>query len=74
MVARAMNQYQRIAQDPKLPDGLYTVIAPPLLTAGFVVEGGRIRKCAPILKRRIGYWIKRATRVQEGALPREVRW
>lgn len=36
-------------------DGLYRVVTPKLC-AGFVVRGGRVISCAPILRRRLAYW------------------
>ena len=36
-------------------DGLYRVRT-AYLCAGFVVEGGRVARCAPILRRRLDYW------------------
>lgn len=44
------------------PDGLYQVTT-PYLCAGFVMEGGRITKCAPILRKKLAYWITLAVRV-----------
>jgi hypothetical protein len=38
-----------------MKDGLYRVTT-PYLCAGFVVEGGRVTLCAPILHKRIEYW------------------
>jgi hypothetical protein len=40
-------------------DGLYRVTT-PTLTAGFVIRAGSVVECAPILRRRIGYWLKHA--------------
>lgn len=40
-------------------DGLWAVLTDSFV-AGFVVEGGRVVRCAPILRRRIGYWQQRA--------------
>jgi len=37
-------------------DGLYQVTA-GYFCAGFIVEGGRITKCAPILWKRLSYWV-----------------
>jgi hypothetical protein len=42
-----------------LPDGLYAVVQPEWV-AGFVVEGGEVTMCAPILRRRPGWWTTRA--------------
>jgi hypothetical protein len=36
-------------------DGLYRVTT-PYLCAGFIVEDGRVTRCAPILRRRLAYW------------------
>ena len=36
-------------------DGLYRVVT-TYLCAGFVVENGEIVACAPILRRKLGYW------------------
>jgi len=38
-------------------DGLYQVTT-AYLCAGFVIEGGKIRRCAPILRKRMAYWQK----------------
>lgn len=37
-------------------DGLYRVTT-SYLCAGFVVEGGRVTSCAPILRKKLGYWM-----------------
>lgn len=39
-----------------LRDGLYQVVT-PYLCAGFVVEDGKVRRCAPILRRRLRHWL-----------------
>lgn len=39
-----------------MKDGLYQVTT-NYLCAGFIVEGGKIIHCAPILKNKISYWI-----------------
>ena len=31
------------------------------ICAGFVVEGGKVTACAPVLRKRIAYWRKVAT-------------
>jgi hypothetical protein len=51
-------------------DGLYRVTT-PYLCAGFVVEGGRVIDCAPILRRRLAYWRTVAVRIEEPT-PRRV--
>jgi hypothetical protein len=45
-----------------IPDGLY-VITTSYLCAGFIVNEGRITRCAPILRRRINYWATVAVRI-----------
>lgn len=45
-----------------MTDGLYQVTT-PYLCAGFVVEGGRVTRCAPILRKRLTYWITVARKV-----------
>jgi hypothetical protein len=47
-----------------LPDGLYLVDKYDIC-AGFVVEGGYIIECAPILRRKIWYWQKIAVRIAD---------
>jgi len=37
-------------------DGLYQVTN-RYLCAGFLVQGGRVVECAPILRKRLNYWI-----------------
>jgi hypothetical protein len=46
----------------QLQDGLYRV-STNLLCAGFVVERGAVTHCAPILRRKLAYWMTRASRV-----------
>lgn len=45
-------------------DGLYRVET-SYLCAGFVVENGEVTDCAPILKKRIDYWITIAERISK---------
>jgi hypothetical protein len=45
-----------------LPDGLYRVTT-SYLCAGFVVAGGKVTACAPILRRKLAYWMTVAVRV-----------
>jgi hypothetical protein len=40
-------------------DGLYRVTT-PYLCAGFVIRGGHVVACAPILRRKIARWLRRA--------------
>jgi hypothetical protein len=42
--------------------GLYRVVTPHLC-AGFVVEDGRVTRCAPILRRKLAYWLTVGERV-----------
>lgn len=46
----------------ELRDGLYRV-STSYLCAGFVVEGGRVTRCAPVLCRNLAYWVKLAAYV-----------
>lgn len=46
-----------------MQDGLYRVTT-AYLCAGFVVEGGRVTACAPILRRKLAYWRTVAKRVE----------
>ncbi len=46
-----------------LEDGLYQVTT-KYLCAGFIVEKGKIIKCAPILRKNINYWITIARRIK----------
>jgi len=43
-------------------DGLYQVTT-KFFCAGFVVENGQVTACAPILRKRLSYWLTRAVRV-----------
>jgi hypothetical protein len=43
-------------------NGLYRVVT-PYLCAGFVVEEGYVVACAPILKKKIQYWMQQAERI-----------
>lgn len=43
-------------------DGLYQVTT-PYLCAGFVIEGGKVVSCAPILRKRFRYWRTIAVRI-----------
>lgn len=45
-----------------LPDGLYRVNV-RYLCAGFVVRGGSVVECAPVLRARLAYWCTIANRV-----------
>lgn len=39
----------------ELSDGLYRVTT-SYLCAGFVIEGGQVTLCAPILRAKLAYW------------------
>lgn len=43
-------------------DGLYRVTT-HYLCAGFVIENGKVTACAPILRKRLGYWMRVAERI-----------
>ena len=45
-----------------MTDGIYQVVT-KYLCAGFVVEGGRVTVCAPILRKKLAYWMTVARRV-----------
>jgi hypothetical protein len=45
-------------------DGLYRVVT-SYLCAGFVVEGGRVTVCAPILRKKRAYWQTVAVRLAD---------
>ena len=45
-----------------MADGLYQVMT-SYLCAGFVIERGRLIMCAPILRKRLGYWKTVARRI-----------
>lgn len=45
-----------------LADGLYQVTT-SYLCAGFVVEHGSVTLCAPILRKKISYWMTIAKRI-----------
>jgi hypothetical protein len=47
-----------------LRDGLYQVVT-RYLCAGFVVSGGVVVVCAPILRKKLSYWMTVAKRVGE---------
>lgn len=47
-----------------MQDGLYRVTT-SYLCAGFVVEGGRVTACAPVLRRKLTYWRTIAKRVPQ---------
>lgn len=45
-------------------DGLYRVISNNFLTAGFIVKGGKVIECIPILRKLLyKKWIKKAIRI-----------
>lgn len=44
-------------------DGLYRVVERSFV-AGFVVEAGKVIRCAPILRKRIAFWMSVAVLVE----------
>lgn len=48
-----------VSQRVDLPDGLYAVVT-DTWAAGFVVDGGAVTMCAPILRRDLGKWARQA--------------
>ena len=42
-----------------MKDGLYMVTT-HYLCAGFVVEQRKVIRCAPVLRKRLGYWMSQA--------------
>lgn len=44
-------------QDIPLPDGLYRVVT-NYFVAGFIIEGGNLVSCAPILRRNFKHWTR----------------
>jgi len=43
-------------------DGLYRVVT-RYFVAGFVVENGKVVRCAPILRKNLDRWMQQATRI-----------
>lgn len=41
---------------PGMPDGLYRVTT-KYLCAGFIIEDGKVVRCAPVLKKNLKYWM-----------------
>ncbi len=48
----------------KMRDGLYRVKT-SYLCAGFVIKHGQIIQCAPILRKKIKYWMTIAKRISD---------
>jgi len=46
-----------------LTDGLY-LVQTARFTAGFVIEGGKVVSCAPILHKRLAYWMAVAVKIK----------
>lgn len=61
----------REAAGMPLSDGLYRVVT-HYLCAGFVIEGGTVTICAPILRKRFDYWATVAQPVP-GAVRKDTR-
>jgi hypothetical protein len=53
----------RAEKGKEMSDGLYRVETPHLC-AGFVVKGGKVVACAPILRKRLDYWRTVAVRIR----------
>jgi hypothetical protein len=47
-----------------MSDGLHQVTT-DYLCAGFVIEGGKLVACAPILRKRVNYWMTIAVRISD---------
>ena len=47
-----------------LPDGLYKVQT-SYLYAGFVISGGKVTMCAPILRNKLSYWMSVASKISD---------
>ena len=45
-----------------LLDGLYRVET-KFFTAGFIIDHGRVISCAPILRKRLDYWLQHAEKI-----------
>lgn len=45
-----------------MSDGIYRVCTQHLC-AGFVIQHGKVTQCAPILRRKLAYWMMVAERV-----------
>ena len=45
-------------------DGLYRVVTPHFVAA-FVVRDGKVAECAPILRKRLAFWVTVAKRIGE---------
>lgn len=45
-----------------MQDGLYQVTT-KYLCAGFVIQGGKVVQCAPILRKKLTYWLTVAKRI-----------
>lgn len=47
-----------------IQDGLYRVTT-NYFCAGYVVEGGKVTMCAPILRRRLRYWMTQSVLIRK---------
>ncbi len=45
-----------------IKDGLYQVTT-SWMCAGFIVKDGKIIECAPILRRKLSFWVTKAKRI-----------
>ena len=60
------NRQGAVGRRVDMPDGLYQV-ATERFAAGFVVRGGRIAHCAPILRARLDEWVQVAKRIDRSS-------
>jgi hypothetical protein len=65
-----MAQSSSSAGGQKLSDGLWGVET-SYLCAAFVIENGKVTHCAPILRKRLAYWMTIAKRIDSA--PRRLR-
>lgn len=64
MRGRRSSNYFEFMKPAKLHDGIYQVKT-RYLCAAFVVSGGEVVECAPILRARLEYWMTVARRVED---------
>ena len=49
-----------------MKDGFY-LIANPAMLAGYLIEGGRVTRCSPNIRRCLAFWVTRGRRVASHA-------
>ena len=47
-----------------LQDGIYQV-STKYFTAGLIIQSGEVKACAPILRKKLSYWLSIAVRVAD---------